>query len=68
MRLLLDTHVFLWWRADAPQLPAGARAAGSRAGGHFRLRYDVSDSRGAITLRLPEQEAVRVRQARARRR
>ncbi len=28
-----------------------AHAAGSRAGGHFRLRYDVTDSRGAMTLR-----------------
>ncbi|MGE0790138.1 MAG: type II toxin-antitoxin system VapC family toxin [Sandaracinaceae bacterium] len=27
MRLLLDTHVFLWWRADAPELAAGAREA-----------------------------------------
>ncbi len=28
-----------------------AMAAGSRAGGHFRLRYDVADKKGAITLR-----------------
>ena len=28
-----------------------AMAAGSRAGGHFRLRYDVADGKGAITLR-----------------
>ena len=27
MRLLLDTHMFLWWRADAPELPDGMRAA-----------------------------------------
>jgi PIN domain nuclease of toxin-antitoxin system len=27
VRLLLDTHVFLWWRADAPELPAAARTA-----------------------------------------
>jgi PIN domain nuclease of toxin-antitoxin system len=26
-RLLLDTHVFLWWRADARQLGRGAREA-----------------------------------------
>jgi len=26
-------------------------AAGTRAGGHFRLRYDVADSKGAVTLR-----------------
>ncbi len=28
-----------------------AVAAGSRAAGHFRLRYDVTDSKGAMTLR-----------------
>jgi len=28
-----------------------AMAAGSGARGHFRLRYDITDSRGAITLR-----------------
>ena len=27
MRLLLDTHVFLWWRIDAPELSAAARSA-----------------------------------------
>jgi PIN domain nuclease of toxin-antitoxin system len=27
MRLLLDTHVFLWWRADAPELGNPMRAA-----------------------------------------
>lgn len=26
MRLLLDTHVFLWWVNDAPELSAKARA------------------------------------------
>jgi PIN domain nuclease of toxin-antitoxin system len=27
MRLLLDTHILLWWLDDAPALPAAARAA-----------------------------------------
>lgn len=27
MRLLLDTHTFLWWITDAPRLSAEARAA-----------------------------------------
>ncbi len=27
MRLLLDTHVFLWWNMDDPRLTASARAA-----------------------------------------
>jgi PIN domain nuclease of toxin-antitoxin system len=26
MRFLLDTHIFLWWLADDPTLPTGARA------------------------------------------
>jgi PIN domain nuclease of toxin-antitoxin system len=32
VRLLLDTHVFLWWRADAPELGRAARAAIGDAG------------------------------------
>ena len=27
MRLLLDTHALIWWMADAPELPIGARSA-----------------------------------------
>lgn len=27
MRLLLDTHAFLWWRAGSPELDAEAKAA-----------------------------------------
>lgn len=27
MNLLVDTHVVLWWLADAPQLPPAARTA-----------------------------------------
>ena len=27
MRLLIDSHAFLWWLADDPRLPAAARAA-----------------------------------------
>ncbi|EQD48281.1 PilT protein domain protein, partial [mine drainage metagenome] len=27
MKLLLDTHVFLWWVSDAPELSETARAA-----------------------------------------
>ena len=27
LRLLLDTHAFLWWLADAPQLGGSARKA-----------------------------------------
>lgn len=31
MRLLLDTHVFLWWRENSPRLTANARGAIERA-------------------------------------
>jgi PIN domain nuclease of toxin-antitoxin system len=27
MRVLLDTHAFLWWVSDSPELPGRARAA-----------------------------------------
>jgi PIN domain nuclease of toxin-antitoxin system len=32
VRLLLDTHTFLWWVADAPELSPPARAAIGNAG------------------------------------
>ena len=32
MRLLLDTHAFLWWVADSPKLSARARRAIGDAG------------------------------------
>jgi PIN domain nuclease of toxin-antitoxin system len=35
MRLLLDTHVFLWWVADDPRLPPRARRAIADAGECF---------------------------------
>ena len=31
MRLLLDTHTFLWWVADAPELSSRARATVANA-------------------------------------
>jgi len=37
--------------AEAYAATPKAVAAGSRAAGHFRLRYDVTDSKGAMTLR-----------------
>ena len=37
--------------AEAYRATPKAQAAGTRAAGHFRLRYDVADSKGAITLR-----------------
>jgi transposase InsO family protein len=37
--------------AEAYRATPRAQAAGTRAAGHFRLRYDVTDSKGAMTLR-----------------
>jgi transposase InsO family protein len=37
--------------AEAYRATPKARSAGTRAAGHFRLRYDVTDSKGAMTLR-----------------
>lgn len=34
MRLLLDTHVLLWWRADDPRLPARWNAILGAPGDH----------------------------------
>jgi PIN domain nuclease of toxin-antitoxin system len=38
MRLLLDTHVFLWYISDDPQLPALFREAVSEPGNQVYLR------------------------------
>jgi hypothetical protein len=37
--------------AEAYRATPKAQAAGNRAAGHFRLRYDTTDSKGAMTLR-----------------
>jgi PIN domain nuclease of toxin-antitoxin system len=37
MRLLLDTHAFLWWVEDAPELSRRARASIANAGGECLL-------------------------------
>ena len=37
--------------AEAYRATPKAQAAGTRAAGHFRLRYDLTDRNGAITLR-----------------
>jgi transposase InsO family protein len=37
--------------AEAYAATAKAVAAGPRAAGHFRLRYDIADKKGAITMR-----------------
>jgi PIN domain nuclease of toxin-antitoxin system len=42
VRLLLDTHIFLWWRADAPDLPARAREAILDAGNEVYVSSAVA--------------------------
>jgi PIN domain nuclease of toxin-antitoxin system len=43
MNLLLDTHTFLWWVTDAPQLPEKVREI--IANGHNRLYWSAASSR-----------------------
>jgi PIN domain nuclease of toxin-antitoxin system len=57
-RLLLDTHVFLWWLADAPDLADAARKA---IGDERNLVYvsaatgwEIAIKRAAGKLRAPE--------------
>ncbi len=51
MRLLLDTHAFLWWVEDAPALPRKARAAIANPGNECFLSL-VSVWEMAIKLSL----------------
>lgn len=58
-RLLLDTHVFLWWVDDAPDLTAEARAAISDVGNDCCLsvvscwEMAVKSSIGKLRLACP---------------
>jgi PIN domain nuclease of toxin-antitoxin system len=70
MRLLLDTHTFLWWVADSPELSRRARSAIARADNECLLsvascwEMAIKTSLGKLTLEggldrfLPEQMAV----------
>jgi len=40
-KLLLDTHIFLWWRANDPQLQGAARSAIAAADEGLSLRQLV---------------------------
>ena len=42
MRILLDTHVFLWWRLDAPELSARARRLISDSGNRVYVSAAVA--------------------------
>jgi len=56
-RLLLDTRVFLWWRANSPLLGADARAAIARADLVFvsvASAWEAAIKMALGKLRLPE--------------
>ena len=57
-RLLLDTHVFLWWLADAPDLAEAARRAiGDERNAVYvsaATGWEIAINRAAGKLRAPE--------------
>jgi PIN domain nuclease of toxin-antitoxin system len=64
MKLLLDTHVFLWWVNDAPELSETARAAISDAGNTCYLsmascwEMAIKSSLGKLKLKKPVERFV----------
>jgi PIN domain nuclease of toxin-antitoxin system len=64
MKLLLDTHVFLWWVNDAPELSAAARAAISDPGNECYLsmascwEMAIKSSLGKLKLKKPVERFV----------
>lgn len=59
MRLLLDTHVFLWWVSDAEALSPKARAAIGKSGSECYVsaascwEMAIKSSLGKLTLAQP---------------
>ena len=63
MRLLLDTHVVLWWRLDAPDLPRPVRRAIASADQVFvsaASAWEVAIKTALGKLRLDEPFAAMV--------
>ena len=64
MRAILDTHVFLWWNMDSPQLSAAAREFITEGGNELFLsaacawEIAIKCARGRLTL--PEEPGVYV--------
>ena len=63
MRLLLDTHVFLWWQADSPRLGKHARRAIIEAEAVFvsaasAWEVAVKSALGKLRLPAPFEQAV----------
>jgi PIN domain nuclease of toxin-antitoxin system len=56
VRLLLDTHVFLWWVGDVPRLEPGIRASIAGADAVFvsaASAWEIAIKQGLGKLRIP---------------
>ncbi len=64
MRVLLDTHTFLWWNLDDPQLSAAARAIIADGGNTIFLsavvawEIAIKAAKGRLTLPEPADRYV----------
>jgi PIN domain nuclease of toxin-antitoxin system len=64
MRALLDTHTFLWWNLDAPQLSAEAREFIAKGSNEIFLsaasgwEIAIKAARGRLTLPEPPDQYV----------
>lgn len=64
MKLLLDTHVFLWWVSDAPELSDAARAAISDPGNTCYLslvscwELSIKSGIGKLKLKKPVERFI----------
>ena len=64
MRALLDTHTFLWWNLDAPQLPDNAREFIAKGGNEIFLsaasawEIAIKADKGLLTLPEPPDQYV----------
>jgi PIN domain nuclease of toxin-antitoxin system len=69
MRALLDTHTFLWWNMDDPQLSAAARAFIADGGNELFLsaasawEIAIKTARGKLSLPEPPEKYVASRLA-----
>lgn len=64
--LLLDTHVFLWWRADDRRLGAAARAAIARAEAVFvsaASAWEAAIKQALGRLEIPDRISAGVEQS-----
>jgi len=64
MRALLDTHTFLWWNLDAPQLSAVVREFIAKGGNEIFLsaasawEIAIKAAKGRLTLPVPPDQYV----------